>query len=92
MYSTFRKYEESSDTWICPNGQKLTFHRESKGKTDSGYETRLRYYRCATCEECPFKEKCTKAAGNKELRVSLAYHRYKEQAKEQLWSEEGNRF
>jgi transposase len=82
-------HEEAEDVWVCLNGQRLTFHRESKGKTDSGYTTQLRYYRSPDCSGCPFKEQCTKATGNREIRVSMPYLRFKQKAKEHLLSEEG---
>ena len=82
-------YQENEDVWICPNGQRLTFQRESADKTDSGFTTRIRYYRSPDCGGCPFKAQCTKAAGNREIRVSLAYLRFKQQARERLQSEEG---
>jgi transposase len=82
-------YDEAEDTWTCAAGQKLVFRYESKGKTESGYEIRTRHYRSMSCEGCPLKSSCTKAAGNREIQVSLAYMRFKQQAKEKLRSEEG---
>lgn len=82
-------YQEAEDVWICPNGQRLTFYRESTDETDSGYRTRIRHYRSLDCGGCPFKEQCTKAAGNREIRVSMPYLRFKQQARERLQSEAG---
>ncbi|GIQ68567.1 IS1182 family transposase [Xylanibacillus composti] len=82
-------YVEETDAWICPNGQELFFHRESKGKTDSGYEVVHRHYRSQSCLDCPLKSSCTKAAGNRELRISMKYLRYKKQMRDKLSSEEG---
>lgn len=82
-------YHEAEDVWICPNRQRLTFQRESTDETDSGYTTRLRHYRSPDCGGCPFKEQCTKAAGNREIRVSMQYLRFKQQARERLRSEKG---
>lgn len=82
-------YLETEDLWICPNGQRLTFQRESASKTESGYTTRLRFYRSPDCSGCPFKAQCTKAEGNRELRVSMPYLRFKQQATERLRSDEG---
>jgi transposase len=82
-------YDEKADEWICAAGQRLPFHYESKGKTESGYAVRYRHYRSANCEGCPLKAKCTKAAGNREVKVSLQYLRFKQRAKEHLRSDEG---
>ncbi|WP_256846979.1 transposase, partial [Paenibacillus sp. Pae108] len=58
-------------------------------QTESGYEVRLRHYRSRECTGCPLKDACTKAKGNREIRVSLKYLRYKRQTREKLRSEEG---
>lgn len=83
------QYDEAEDTWTCAAGRKLLFRYESKGTTESGYEIRKRHYRSASCEDCPLKEACTKAQGNREISVSLKYLRYKQQVREKLRSDEG---
>uniref|UniRef100_UPI0018DC994F transposase n=1 Tax=Paenibacillus zanthoxyli TaxID=369399 RepID=UPI0018DC994F len=50
---------------------------------------RKRHYRSQNCDGCPLKERCTKAAGNREMVVSLERLRYQKQAREILRSEEG---
>jgi transposase len=82
-------YDEANDIWQCPAGQTLTFRYESKQQTESGYEIRLRHYRSVDCTGCPFKSDCTKAKGNREIRVSMKYLQQKQQARELLQSEEG---
>ncbi|MRN56630.1 transposase [Paenibacillus monticola] len=82
-------YTETEDTWMCPAGQTLHFRKESKEIVESGYEIRKRHYRSESCEGCPLREVCTKAAGNREVVVSLEQLRYQKQAREILRSEEG---
>ena len=82
-------YLEEEDSWVCAAGQKLTFRRESRERTESGYEIHHRHYRSDSCEGCPLKPDCTKAAGDREIKVSMAYLRYKPNARERLKSEEG---
>lgn len=82
-------YNEDEDTWTCKAGQKLVFHRKSKDKTESGYEIEYHHYRSTSCEDCPLKPSCTKAAGNREVKASLKYMRLKKQARDKLRSEEG---
>jgi len=65
------------------------FQYESKGKTDSGYRTQLRHYRSLNCEGCPLRSQCTKAKGNREIRVSLPFLRAKQKVRTLLLSEEG---
>lgn len=82
-------YSQEEDTWICLAGQTLRFRYESKETTESGYEIHHRHYRSESCEGCPLKESCTKAKGNREIKVSLPFIQYKNQARERLRSEEG---
>ncbi|MGG0816224.1 IS1182 family transposase [Paenibacillus alvei] len=83
------KYDMQADLWTCLVGQSLHFHRESRQKTESGYEILLRHYRSQDCMSCPLKAACSKANGNREIRVSMQYLRYKQRVQEKLRSEEG---
>nr|WP_276353803.1 transposase [Cohnella sp. YIM B05605] len=82
-------YNSKQDTWTCAAGQTLHFRRVSKEKTESGYEIEYHHYRSASCEECPLKPQCTKAQGDREIKVSMKYLRLKNQANEKLRSVEG---
>ncbi|MDQ8733073.1 transposase [Paenibacillus sp. LHD-38] len=82
-------YDEEENTWTCANGRNLVFRYESKDTTESGFEIRHRHYHSVSCEGCPIKSACTKAQGDREVRVSLRYMRYKQQVREKLRSEEG---
>ncbi|MRN55587.1 transposase, partial [Paenibacillus monticola] len=82
-------YDEEQDAWTCKAGRTLHFRYESKERTESGYEIRKRHYRSVGCEDCPLKSSCTKAAGNREVTVSMEALRYRNRARELLRSEEG---
>ena len=82
-------YQPETDSWVCPNGRELHFLRERKRKNESGYEQQVRHYRSADCEGCPLKDKCSKTSGNREIEVSMAFLRYKSEARKKLRSEEG---
>ena len=84
-------YSEERDQWVCPQGRTLDFVREMKSKTDSGYEVKQRIYRSQSCEGCPFKQQCSKAEGNRVIRVSLNYLRFKAKARQKLRSEGGRK-
>jgi hypothetical protein len=81
-------YHQEMDTWVCPNGRTLHFLRERQKKNENRYELQVRHYRSADCEGCPFKGKCSKASGNREIEVSMAFLRYKTEARKQLRGEE----
>ncbi|RKN82276.1 IS1182 family transposase [Paenibacillus ginsengarvi] len=82
-------YNREQDTWTCAAGQTLSFSRVSKEKTESEYEIEYRHYRSASCESCTLKPQCTKAQGDREIKVSMKYWRLKNQARQKLRSEEG---
>jgi len=82
-------YDETKDEWVCPNGQRLVFQYESRGKTAGGYRTQLRYYRSLSCAGCPLRKQCTKADGDRMVHVSLPFLRAKQKARDLLLSEEG---
>lgn len=82
-------YNEEEDTWTCAAGQTLHFWRVSQEKTESGHEIEYRHYRSAGCGGCPLKAQCTKAKGDREIKVSMKYWRLKSKAREKLRSEEG---
>nr|WP_246120286.1 transposase [Cohnella terricola] len=71
-----------------------TYHREKSkvwqkdiSKIDNW--TSNRYYRSASCEDCPFKPQCTLAQGDREIRVRIKYLQLKNQASQRLQSKEG---
>ena len=63
-------YNIEEDFYICAYGKKLV-PVSSKFKTSkSGYKSIVTIYESESCDECPYKNKCTKAKGNKRLHVS----------------------
>jgi transposase len=82
-------YDHEHDEYICPWNQRLAFRYEGKKKTDTGYVVTKRYYECQACGDCPFKQACTKAKGNRKISVSVALQKFKQKARENLWSEQG---
>jgi len=67
--------------YVRAAGRTLSFVKTSKERTEGGYEIQYRHYRSTHCGKCPLKPKCTKAEGNREVRVSLRYIHYKQQVK-----------
>ncbi|WP_409179221.1 transposase [Brevibacillus fortis] len=51
-----------------------TNHKE-KSKAWTRDIMRYRHYRSTNCEGCPLKSSCTRAVGNREVKVSLRYLR-----------------
>lgn len=84
-------YDPDSDTFLCPAHKRLHFQYPSRYTSDSGYVSERRIYECFECASCPLKRQCTKAQGNRQIRISFRLLDYRRQARANLTSEEGQR-
>jgi len=82
-------YDVHHDEFTCPQGQRLRYLYTTHSKTKSGYRSEQRVYGDANCQGCPLREKCTKAAGNRQVRANFQLWAYREWARENLVSEKG---
>ena len=83
-------YNEKKDEYICPDGRKLKFKRESKKTTENGYVVSTRYYSNDKCGRCPHRDKCHKSKnGYRTIRVNQVLNEYRPKTLEALTSEEG---
>jgi transposase len=83
------EYDQDKDEFICPAQQRLQFQSTSRITTDNGYLTHRRIYECHQCSECPLKLECTKAKGNRTIRVSFRLLEYRRQARANLTTQAG---
>lgn len=84
-------YDSDKDEFICPAHHRLRFQYASRYTTDNGYVTERRHYECDRCSQCPFKPQCTKAKGNRKIKISFRLLEYRYQARANLTSERGQR-
>lgn len=82
-------YDEAQDTFTCPNRQLLHYKATWRYRSDNGYPSERRVYECADCIQCPLKEQCTKAQGNRQIQVSFRLRQMRARAKALLLSEQG---
>jgi transposase len=82
-------YEPETDTFICPAQKPLHFQSTSRYTTQNGYLTDRRLYECFECTDCPLRSQCTQAKGNRKIRISFRLLAYRQQARENLTSAEG---
>jgi len=54
-HSNFR-YDESTDVFICPEGERLTYQRTRR---NSHGKYMVRHYRCHNAKDCPFRSECS---------------------------------
>lgn len=82
-------YNPEIDEYTCHNGKQLRPKSSAKKKTATGYISDITIYECEDCGGCPYKDQCTKAAGNRQLQVSKEFLRERGQSLENITSEQG---
>jgi len=82
-------YDSHQDEFTCPAQHPLTYIETRPYKTENGYLSQRRYYECSACGTCPLKPKCTQAKGNRRIQISFELQRYRQQARDNLLSEQG---
>ena len=83
------RYDEENDTYTCHAGQRLLPLYIKKQKSRNGYGSDVTVYECTDCSGCPYKDKCTKAKGNKRLYVSKNFISKRQKSYENIMSETG---
>ncbi len=84
-------YDAARDVFTCPAGKSMPYLRTEHRKTENGFPIEHRIYTGEDCAACPLKEKCTRAEGNRLIRVSFRLRKFRQQARENLLSETGQR-
>ena len=85
-------YDTETDTYTCHAGKKLNALFLKKQKSKSGYESEVTVYECEDCTNCPYKEKCTRAKGNKRLYISKSFLEKRQESYENILSETGIKY
>ena len=63
-------YNAETDEYTCHNQKLLKPIYTFNKKSSTGYISEVTVYECESCEGCPYKEKCTKAKGNRRMNAS----------------------
>lgn len=85
-------FDEAADEWTCAGGRRLSFRYEKKERSDLGYESTTRIYRCEDCSGCPHQRKCTKSddrSKNRSIYSNPLRESYRRRAERRLTSDEG---
>ena len=82
-------YDSERDEYTCQAGQKLRARYVGTRKSKSGFESEITYYECDDCSGCPYKKNCTRAKGNRQLRVSKRFIEQRKASLERITSEKG---
>lgn len=83
---------KKKDTYTCHAGKSLSPIFMKKQKSKSGYESEVTVYECEDCTDCPYKERCTKAKGNKRLYISKSFLEKRQESYENILSETGIKY
>ncbi|PWV47048.1 IS1182 family transposase [Chitinophaga sp. S165] len=89
----FRKenfiHDQNKDSYICPNNRILRFRYVKTDRSKNGYISFSRLYECENCQGCPFAKDCKgTSASNRTIKVNQSLEHYKQQARNNLKSEE----
>ena len=85
------QYNKKKDQFICPNNQILDFDYQTIKTSKSGYKNTIRVYKSRGCADCPMAHLCKKGAGDRMIKFSPAFEKYKQIVKEKLKTTDGIR-
>jgi hypothetical protein len=85
-------YHAQEDEYECPEGKRLRFEKEAIRRTENGYESKRKIYRCDDCSACPVREQCCKGKGNRQITIGAELEKYRQLASDRLESEKGRRY
>ncbi|WP_108308596.1 IS1182 family transposase [Metalysinibacillus jejuensis] len=82
-------YDETTDSYTCPNQQTLAFHHSSVRTDRNGFTRTFKVYQCENCTGCPFRASCTKAkeGNHRTLVVNEKWENQKKYVKAKLSAE-----
>lgn len=82
-------YDESTDSYVCPNNKRLNYKETVRRKTDTGFLTERRIYQSEDCDGCPLRTQCYEAKYDRKIEVSPRLNQHKQNARELLNSPKG---
>lgn len=82
-------YDEQKDEYTCHNGKQLKLIGVSHKTSSSGYRSEVSIYECENCTDCNYKQKCTKAKGNRRMQVSKTFVEKRQISYNNILTEEG---
>jgi hypothetical protein len=85
------KYDPDKDELICPAEKRRMYRYTARLKTDNGFRVERRMYEAEDCQGCALKAQCSRAKGNRWVRISFRLQEWRQQAQQNLTSEKGKR-
>lgn len=82
-------YNLEKDEYTCHNEKQLKPVGITHRISATGYRSEITVYECEDCGNCPYKDKCTKAKGNRRMQVSKRFLEKRRISYENIASEKG---
>ena len=82
-------YDAAQDYYICAAGKKLITQGLTHKTSANGYVSEVTRYECEDCSACLYKDKCTKAKGNRKLYVSKKFIEKREISYKNILTDQG---
>ena len=85
----FLSYDAETDTIMCPIGKPMHKTHCYIRTTSTGFKQNYTNYTAVNCNGCVLRDKCHNAKSNRSVGINHSLRDYKQQANENLKSEEG---
>ena len=83
-------YDPFTDSFSCPNGEKIIRKSSTKQINPSGYERLTHLYESRHCEGCLMADACKKKSQqHRQITVNPTWEQFKEQARARLFTKKG---
>jgi len=82
-------YDAATDTYTCPQGQRLELKQLRSITTNNGYQTSVRVYQSRDCSGCPVASLCKRGDGPRNIQINPTLEAYRAQARDNLNSQQG---
>jgi len=85
------QYDPQLDEYTCHNQKKLRKTKVTYRTSATGHRSEITVYECEDCSDCPFKERCTRAKGNRRLMVPKRFIEQRQKSLENISTDKGIR-
>ena len=82
-------YDSVADTYTCPQGNLFSYIYTTTRKSSGGFESTITIYECHGCMDCTQKKLCTRAKGNRRIRVSKDFIALRNESLARITSDKG---
>ena len=82
-------YDETSDSYICPEGQRLEASFLRKSKSKSGYISEKTIYECKACDKCAHREECCHTTYGRRLQRAKRFVELREESLRNITTKAG---